>query len=98
MFNIWPVKHRRSNVQIISEILKASLFREAGKTEILALVNVNSIQLQKYLQRLLALSLLDARIKKDSRISYRTTEKGRKLLSQIESAQELLQRNRRFST
>ncbi len=94
MLYTWQAKRRRSNVQIMAEILRVSLLREAGKTEISSAVNINHFQMQKYLKRLLELSLLDAVVANNRQISYRTTEKGKKLLSQIESAQELLQSNR----
>jgi predicted transcriptional regulator len=94
VLDIWRSKPRRSNVQIMAEMLKVSQSSEVGKTEISSTVNISYSQTQKYLERLLVLKLLDAKTKENSQVSYLITEKGKKVLNKIESAEELLQRDR----
>ena len=93
MLDMRQPKSRRSNVQIMAEILRVSRLGEVGKTEISSTVNISYSQMQKYLQRLLELRLLDAKVKENRQVSYQTTENGKKLLNQVESVQELLQKN-----
>ena len=78
----------------MAEILKASRLREVGKNEISSSVNVTYPQMQKYLKRLLELKLLDVRVKENNQVGYQTTARGNQLLHQVESVQELLQRNK----
>ncbi len=94
MLDLWRPKSRRSNVQIMAEILKVSSLRDVGKTEISSNVNVTYPQMQRYLKRLMELRLLDAKFKENNQVSYQTTEKGKILLNQVESVQELLQKNK----
>jgi predicted transcriptional regulator len=86
----WDPKYRRSNVQIMAEILKASRTREMGSTQISVSVNIGSQQIQRYLKYLLELRLLDVKVKGKNKISYQTTEKGEILLKQVESVKDLL--------
>jgi len=50
------LEHRRSSVEVISDILRLG---EAGKTEIIYSVSMSYSQLQKYLNLLLELKLVD---------------------------------------
>ena len=94
MLEIWPTKARRSDVQIMAEILVASRFTELGRPEISSTVNISYMQAQRYLKRLSDLRLVDAEVKEDNHVCYRTNEKGNRLLIQVESIQELLQRRK----
>jgi predicted transcriptional regulator len=88
----WDRKYRRSNVQIIAEILHASRVKELGSTQISLSVNIGSQQVQKYLKTLLELRLLDVKVRGKNQVSYQTTEKGEILLQQVESVKELLKK------
>ena len=94
MLEIWPTKARRSDVQIMAEILIASRFAEVGRLEISSHVNISYTQAQRYLKRLSDLRLVDAKVNESNHISYKTNEKGNRLLIQVESVQELLQRRK----
>jgi predicted transcriptional regulator len=94
LLEIWPTKARRSDVQIMAEILVASRFTELGRPEISSTVNISYMQAQRYLKRLSDLRLVDAEVKEDNHVCYRTNEKGNRLLIQVESIQELLQRRK----
>ena len=82
---------RRSSINIIADILKLLSIAEASKKEIMLAVNIGYYQAQIYLNRLLKLRLLDEVIEENRLVSYRVTEKGLKLLSEIESVQEMCQ-------
>jgi predicted transcriptional regulator len=94
VLDIWQSKSRRSNVQIMAEMLRVSYLRQVGKAELSSTVNINYSQMQKYLNRLLRLGLLDAEVKESRQINYRITEKGKDLLNNIDSVQELIHRNK----
>jgi len=83
---------RRSSIQIIAGILKLLRLGETGKSEIMYTVNMNYRQTQKYLNRLLELGMLDRYIEENHLINYQITEKGFKLLSEIENVEEMLNR------
>lgn len=78
----------------MAEILIASRFTELGRPEISSTVNISYTQAQRYLKRLSDLRLVDARVKGDNHVCYRTNEKGNRLLIQVESVQQLLQRQK----
>ena len=82
---------RRSSINIIADILKLLSISESSKNEIMFIVNIGYYQAQTYLNRLLKLRLLDEVIEENRLVSYRVTEKGLKLLSEIESVQEMCQ-------
>ena len=92
MLEIWPTKGRRSDIQIMAEILNVSRLTEVGRIDISSGVNISYSQTQRYLKRLSDLRLMDAKVKEDNLICYKTSEKGNRLLIQVESIQELLQR------
>ncbi len=94
MLEIWPTKARRSDIQIMTEILVASRFTALGRPEISSTVNISYMQAQRYLKRLSDLRMVDEKVKEDHHVCYRTNEKGNRLLVQVESIQQLLQRQK----
>jgi len=84
------IANRRSNIQIIADMLRLG---EAGKTEIMYSANMSYFQLQKYLKFLLELKLIDEVQLGNPSVSYRVTEKGSRLLRNIDSIQEILEPN-----
>lgn len=79
------VNNRRSEVEIIERILHLSC-NGARRTEILYQGNLSYLQLQKYLPYLLEKKILQenkVRNNTNSYRSYKTTEKGSKLLQDI---------------
>lgn len=81
---------RRSSVDIVADILRLLRLGEAGKTEIMYTVNMSYYQLQVYLNRLLELKVIDRTTTAHQSVTYGTTKKGLRLLSVIESIQEML--------
>lgn len=80
------VKNRRSEFEIIYNILTLSR-NNVKKTEILYQGNLSFTQLQNYLPFLLEKKMLEEQVASNngsSSKSYRTTEKGLKLLIDIE--------------
>jgi predicted transcriptional regulator len=92
VLDIWQPKSRRSNIQIMAEMLRVSNFGETGKAELSSTVNISYSQMQRYLRRLMHLGLVSASIKENRQVNYRITEKGKKLLTNIEGVQALLHR------
>lgn len=81
------ISKRRSNIEIIADMLRLG---EAGKTEIMYSANMSYFQLQKYLKFLLEMKLIDKVALGNPSVSYRVTEKGFRLLKNIDSLQEML--------
>ena len=79
---------RRSNIQVIADILRLG---EAGKTEIMYSANMSYFQLQKYLSFLLQLRLIDKVTVGNPIVTYRVTEKGLRLLRNIDTILEMLE-------
>jgi predicted transcriptional regulator len=82
------IGNRRSNLQIIADMLRLG---EAGKTEIMYSANMSYFQLQKYLNYLLDLKLIDKVHLGNPSVSYKVTEKGLRLLKNIDSIHEILE-------
>jgi len=82
------LERRRSSIEIIADILRLG---EAGKTEIMYSVNMSFFQLQKYLKYLLELGLIDKVTVGNPTITYRVTEKGVRLLHNIEAILKILE-------
>jgi len=82
------MERRRSSVEVIADILRLG---QAGKTEIMYSANMSYFQLQKYLNYLLKLELIDKVTVGNPSITYRVTEKGLALLKTIESVLEVLE-------
>jgi predicted transcriptional regulator len=81
------VERRRSSIEIIADILRLG---EAGKTEIMYSANMSFFQLQKYLNFLLQLKLIDKVYVGNPVVTYRVTNKGLRLLRSIDSILEIL--------
>ena len=81
------LEHRRSNFEIIAEILRLG---EASKTEIMYAVNLSYAQLERYLNHLIRLRLLDKVYIDGQSLRYRVTTKGLGLLREIDAALVLL--------
>jgi predicted transcriptional regulator len=80
---------RRSSIQIIADILKLLRLGEVGITEITYTLKMSHEMTQRYLNKLLERGLI-SRLIENRPASYRVTEKGLKLLSEIEKMQEIL--------
>ena len=82
------MERRRSNIEVIADILRLG---EAGKTEIMYSANMSYFQLQKYLNYLMKLGLIDKVEVGNPNITYRVTLKGLTILKNIDSIVELLE-------
>ena len=82
------MNNRRSNIEVIADMLRLG---EAGKTEIMYSANMSYAQLQKYLQFLLQLRLIDRVRVGNPVITYRITKKGLSLLRSIDNILEILE-------
>ena len=82
------INNRRSNFEIIADMLRLG---EAGKTEIMYSANMSYFQLQKYLNFLLQLKLIDKVTVGNPTVTYRVTRKGLKLLRNIDSIMHMLE-------
>ena len=83
------VNRRRSDIEIISEMLKVGE-NGAGKTEIMYGVNMSYSQIQKYLGYLVGEGFIDTIKIGNPCVYYRVTEKGLKLLELLTSVKEML--------
>ena len=92
MASMWNPEGRRSSIQIIADILKFSLSGAPSKTEIMSKVSMSYIQIQKYLSWLTQIGMLDIVTNRNNTISYETTDKGTRLLADLENLQEMLRR------
>ena len=82
------MERRRSNIEVIADMLRLG---EAGKTEIMYSANMSYFQLQKYLNFLLQLGLITKVTLGNPSVTYRVTEKGLRLLRNIDSILEVLE-------
>jgi len=82
------IERRRSSIEVIADMLRLG---EAGKTEIMYSANMSYFQLQKYLNFLLQLGLIDKVTVGNPSITYRVTKKGLRLLRNIDSILEVLE-------
>ena len=82
------LERRRCSIEVISDILRLG---EAGKTEIMYSVNMSYSQLQKYVNLLLGLELIDKTTSANESVTYRVTPKGLSLLKNIDSMLEMLE-------
>ncbi len=85
------IDRRRSSIEVIADMLRLG---EAGKTEIMYSANMSYFQLQKYLNFLLQLKLIDKVMVGNPVVTYRITEKGLRLLKSIDSILEILEPSR----
>ena len=82
------LERRRSSIEAIGDILRLG---EAGKTEIMYTVHMSHSQLQKYLNLLLRLKLVNKTIGANQIVTYRITPKGFTLLRNIDNMLEILE-------
>ncbi len=82
------IGRRRSSIEVIADMLRLG---EAGKTEIMYSANMSYFQLQKYLNFLLQLKLIDKVTVGNPVVTYRVTRKGLRLLKSIDSILEVLE-------
>jgi predicted transcriptional regulator len=83
------IKRRRSDIDIIAEMLKAGE-KGAGKTEIMYSVNMSYSQIQKYLPYLISGGFIDTTNLSNPKVCYRVTEKGQELLNNLVSLKGML--------
>ena len=81
------IDRRRSSIEVIADMLRLG---EAGKTEIMYSANMSYYQLQKYLNFLLNLKLIDKVTVGNPVVTYRVTKKGLRLLSNIDNIMQML--------
>ncbi len=82
------IERRRSSIEVIADMLRLG---EAGKTEIMYSANMSYFQLQKYLNFLLQLGLIYKVTVGNPSITYRVTNKGLRLLRNIDNILEVLE-------
>ena len=82
------VKRRRSSIEVIAGILRLG---EASKTEIMYAVNLSYQQLQRHLNLLLKLKLVDEAVVRNQSVTYRVTREGLRLLRTIDDVLEMLE-------
>jgi len=82
------IDRRRSSIEVIADMLRLG---EAGKTEIMYSANMSYFQLQKYLNFMLELRLIDKVTVGNPVVTYRVTRKGLRLLKSIDSILEILE-------
>jgi len=82
------IDRRRSSIEVIADMLRLG---EAGKTEIMYSANMSYFQLQKYLNFLLQLRLIDKVMVGNPVVTYRVTKKGLRLLKSIDGILEILE-------
>ena len=83
------VGQRRSNIEIIAEILRIGL-HGAGKTEIMYTANMSYTQIQRYLDYLLSHGFITKNEKPGTIKSYYVTGEGIKLLETITTLLDML--------
>jgi predicted transcriptional regulator len=83
------VNRRRSNIEIIAEMLKVGE-NGAGKTKIMYNANLSYSQIQKYLGYLISQGFINKLELGNPSVTYQVTESGLRLLSSISSVVEML--------
>ena len=78
---------RRSSIEIIGEILRLS---ESGKSDICRAVGIHSVQCEEYLARMSESRLVDRIAAGRQTATYRVTDRGLKLLKEIDGLIEML--------
>lgn len=87
---MWEPEGRRSEIEIIADILRLIRLGDTGTTEIIYAAKINREQTSKYLKKLLDANILEEAEEEIGIPAYRITRKGLALLSQIEAMQEIL--------
>jgi predicted transcriptional regulator len=85
-----PVSKRRSNIQIIRDMLKVGE-NGAGKTEIMYSANMSYTQIQKYLSFLVNHGFIDRLEVGNPVVTYQVTDSGRRLLKSIDTVLQVLE-------
>ncbi|MCX6004601.1 MAG: hypothetical protein NT082_02860 [Chloroflexi bacterium] len=83
------MNQRRSNIEIISEMLRIGA-TGAGKTKIMYSANMSHSQIQKYLKFLISQGLIHKVEFGNPSVAYRVTEKGHGLRKSIDLVLEVL--------
>ncbi len=79
--------HKRSRIEVMADILRLG---EAGKTTIMFEANLSYVQLKKYLRYLTDEGFLQRIVVPNPGVKFRTTEKGEKLLENIDVVLNML--------
>jgi predicted transcriptional regulator len=87
---MWQPDGRRSEIEIIADILRLIRLGDTGTTEIIYTAKINREQTSRYLKKLIDAELLEEAEEEIGIPAYRITRKGLALLSQIEAMQEML--------
>ncbi len=83
------VNQRRSNIEIIAEMLKVGE-NGAGKTKIMYNANLSYTQIQKYLGFLTSQGFIGKMEMGNPSVTYKVTESGLKLLESINGLMQML--------
>ena len=83
------INRRRSNIEIIAEMLKVGE-NGAGKTKIMYNANLSYTQIQKYLGFLTSQGFIDKMQLGNPSVTYQVTNNGLKLLESINNLMEML--------
>lgn len=81
---------RRSNIEIIADILRLLRLGKTGQTEVTYTVKISREQSLRYLNRLQESGLLEEVKEEIGAPAFRITPKGLELLAQIDNMQEML--------
>jgi len=85
------INTRRSNIEIIADMLRVGTSGSgAGKTEIMYSANMSYAQIQKYLAFLMEQGLISKVQVGNPSIKYQVTDKGSRLLKNIDDIMEML--------
>ena len=84
------VNQRRSNIEIIAEMLKVGE-NGAGKTKIMYNANLSYTQIQKYLGFLTSQGFINKMEMGNPSVTYQVTENGLKLLESIHTLMAMLE-------
>lgn len=80
---------RRTNIQIIAEILRSCANGDVGKTRIMYRANLSHAQLRRYMSFLEGRGFLEP-ANHSSPVKYTTTVRGKKLFQDIEKMTKML--------
>lgn len=80
---------RRSRLEVVADILTETL-NGACKTRVMYRANLNFLRFHKYFSELLDKGLIVVENTFDGRVMYHATDKGKRLLKIISSAEEII--------
>ena len=84
------VSRRRSRLEVVADILTEAL-NGANKTRIMYRANLNFLSFDKHVSELLDKGLIVRENSPDGRVVYRTTDRGKRFLKVISSAEEIIE-------